>query len=80
MARLYLQRGHLSLMWKDDAFYYSYFLWFEDANGSQLKPKQLPNVASGNAIKPDVVPGVIAGEFYQCVSVAMFTFWAVQHA
>lgn len=67
MSRSYLQRGHLSLIWQDAGFYYSYFLWFEDANGTQLKPKELPNITTGNAIKPDVVPGVIAGEFYQYV-------------
>lgn len=67
MSRSYLQKGHLSLIWQDDAFYYSYFLWFEDLNGAQSKPKEFPSITSGNAIKPDVVPGVIAGEFYQYV-------------
>lgn len=67
MSRSYLQRGHLSMIWQDDAFYYSYFLWFEDSHGTQLKPKEIPNSTSANAIKPHVVPGVIAGEFYQYV-------------
>lgn len=65
MSRSYLQKGHLSLIWQDDVFFYSYFLWFEDSHGTQLKPKEIPNAASANAIKPYVVPGVVAGEFYQ---------------
>lgn len=65
MSRSYLQKGHLSLIWQDDVFFYSYFIWFEDSHGTQLKPKEIPNASSANAIKPHVVPGVIAGEFYQ---------------
>lgn len=68
MSRSYLQKGHMSLIWQDDVFFYSYFLWFEDSHGTQLKPKEIPNSASANAIKPHVVPGVIAGEFYQLVN------------
>lgn len=67
MSRSYLQKGHLSLIWQDDVFFYSYFLWFEDNHGTQLKPKAIPNSTSVNAIKPHVVPGVISGEFYQSV-------------
>lgn len=67
MSRSYLQRGHLSLIWQDDVFFYSYFLWFEDNQGTQLKPKEIPSSTSANAIKPHVVPGVISGEFYQLV-------------
>ncbi|XP_018353157.1 PREDICTED: Hermansky-Pudlak syndrome 1 protein homolog [Trachymyrmex septentrionalis] len=29
-SRMHLQEGHLSVMWKDTTFNYSYFLWFED--------------------------------------------------
>lgn len=65
MSRSYLQRGHLSMIWQDDAFFYSYFLWFEDNHGTQLKPKEIPSSTSANAIKPQVVPGIISGEFYQ---------------
>ncbi|XP_031640635.1 Hermansky-Pudlak syndrome 1 protein [Contarinia nasturtii] len=65
MSRSYLQKGHLSLIWQDDVFFYSYFLWFEDTHGTQLKPKEIPSSTSANAIKPHVVPGVISGEFYQ---------------
>lgn len=68
MSRSYLQKGHLSLIWQDDVFFYSYFLWFEDNHGTQLKPKEIPNSTSANAIKPHVVPGVISGEFYQLVA------------
>lgn len=65
MSRSYVQKGHLSIIWQDDAFYYSYFLWFEDNHGTQLKPKEMPNTTSGTIIKPQVVPGILAGEFYQ---------------
>lgn len=71
MSRSYLQKGHLSLIWQDDVFFYSYFLWFEDSHGTQLKPKEIPNTSSANAIKPHVVPGVISGEFYQLVLTPM---------
>lgn len=64
-ARSYLQRGHLSAMWKDTAFNYSYFLWFEDASGNALKPKELPNSSTASTIKPQVVSGTLSGEFYQ---------------
>ena len=66
-SRSYLQKGHLSVIWKDEAFYYSYFLWFEDHHGTQLKPKELPNTTSATTIKPQIVPGILAGEFYQWV-------------
>lgn len=29
---MHLQEGHLSVMWKDTIFNYSYFLWFEDSS------------------------------------------------
>lgn len=31
-TRIHLQEGHLSVMWKDTMFNYSYFLWFEDTS------------------------------------------------
>lgn len=64
-SRTYLQRGHMSVMWKDTAFSYSYFLWFEDNAGNPLKPKELPNSSTLSSIKPQVVPGILSGEFYQ---------------
>lgn len=64
MSRAYLQKGHMAMMWKDTAFNYSYFLWFEDTNGTSLKPKELPNTSASN-LKPMMQPGIMAGEFYQ---------------
>jgi Hermansky-Pudlak syndrome 1 protein len=64
MSRTFLQRGHMAMMWKDVAFNYSYFLWFEDLNGTSLKPKELPNYASTN-VKPTLHAGILAGEYYQ---------------
>lgn len=29
-SRTHLQEGHLAIMWKDTAFNYAYYLWFED--------------------------------------------------
>lgn len=64
-TRGYLQRGHMSVMWKDAAFSYSYMLWFEDQSGNALKPKELPNASQLASVRPQVVPGILAGEFYQ---------------
>lgn len=64
-SQSYLQDGHLTLIWQDAAFYYSYFLWFEDSHGSQLKPKEMPNSKSTVAMKPQIIPGILADEFYQ---------------
>ncbi|KAJ6617133.1 Hermansky-Pudlak syndrome 1 protein like [Pseudolycoriella hygida] len=64
-ARSYLQKGHMSLIWKDTIFSYSYFLWFEDHNGCPIKPKELPNTSVQTTIKQQVVPGILSGEFYQ---------------
>lgn len=64
-SRGYLQRGHMALMWKDRAFSYAYFLWFEDNSGNAMRPKELPNATQLSAIRPQVVPGILAGEFYQ---------------
>ena len=36
-AREHMQQGHFSLMWKDSAFNFAYFLWFEDMAVSHLK-------------------------------------------
>lgn len=64
-TRSYLQKGHMAVMWKDNAFSYSYFVWFEDSAGVQFKPKELPNSSALTSIKPQVVPGILSGEFYQ---------------
>jgi len=36
-SRMHLQEGHLSIMWKDITFNYSYFLWFEDNSVCDFK-------------------------------------------
>lgn len=35
-SRLHLQEGHLAIMWRDTAFNYAYYLWFEDISVSTL--------------------------------------------
>ena len=66
LSRAYLTKGHTSVMWKDTAFNYSYFLWFEDQNGIPLKPKILENqLTNSYAIKPQYEPGVLCGDYYQ---------------
>ncbi|XP_014255012.1 Hermansky-Pudlak syndrome 1 protein homolog [Cimex lectularius] len=60
-SRIHLQEGHLALMWRDTTFNYSYYLWFEDASGSQLKPK----VSTAQAVKGLPLPGVFSGDFYK---------------
>ncbi|CAD7088595.1 unnamed protein product [Hermetia illucens] len=65
-TRSYLTRGHMSLMWKDTTFNYSYFLWFEDQNGAPIKPKDLPNYnAPNSAVRPQFEPGILGGDYYQ---------------
>ncbi|KAJ1525914.1 hypothetical protein ONE63_009103 [Megalurothrips usitatus] len=61
LSRAHLQDGHFALMWKDTTFNYAYFLWFEDASGSPLKPKVLPT----SALKNCPMPGIMCGDFYQ---------------
>ncbi|XP_018574507.1 Hermansky-Pudlak syndrome 1 protein isoform X2 [Anoplophora glabripennis] len=56
-ARLHLQEGNLSLMWKDTTFNYTYFLWFEDTSGAPLKPSVFPT-----ANLP--LPGILCEDFY----------------
>uniref|UniRef100_T1HAF4 FUZ/MON1/HPS1 second Longin domain-containing protein n=1 Tax=Rhodnius prolixus TaxID=13249 RepID=T1HAF4_RHOPR len=60
-SRTHLQEGHLAIMWKDTAFNYAYYLWFEDMTGSPLKPKISPSVA----VKSLPIPGVFSADFYQ---------------
>uniref|UniRef100_A0A2M4C1C2 FUZ/MON1/HPS1 third Longin domain-containing protein n=1 Tax=Anopheles marajoara TaxID=58244 RepID=A0A2M4C1C2_9DIPT len=42
-ARTYLDKGYMSMIWKDVTFSYAYFLWFEDEHGTALKPNEPPN-------------------------------------
>lgn len=59
-SRTHLQEGHLAIMWKDTAFNYAYYLWFEDMTGSPLKPKISPAIA----VKSLPMPGVFSADFY----------------
>lgn len=65
LSHSYLQKGHMSMMWKDMTFSYSYFLWFEDLNGTSLKPKEIPSNLLNNSIKPVYQPGILSGEYYK---------------
>lgn len=64
ISRSYLQKGHMAMMWKDFAFNYSYFLWFEDISGAPIKPKEMPNI-SASTVKSLLQPGIMAGDYYQ---------------
>lgn len=65
LCRSYLSKGHTSIMWKDNAFNYSYFLWFEDQNGITIKPKDTENFfTSTTNIKPKSEPGILTGDYY----------------
>lgn len=67
-SRSHLQDGHLSIMWKDTTFNYSYFLWFEKPSGSPLKPKIYPTTA----IKNFPPPGILIEDFYRRLIEACF--------
>ncbi|KAG5683849.1 hypothetical protein PVAND_013112 [Polypedilum vanderplanki] len=68
-ARNYLQNGQTTVIWKDFAFSYHYSLWFEDANGQTLRPKDETNVLAN---KQNLVPGIIAHDFYQKMTETFF--------
>lgn len=36
-SRQHLRDGHFIVLWKDNTFTYSYFLWFEDQSVSDFK-------------------------------------------
>lgn len=63
-ARNYLQNGQTMVIWKDFAFSYLYSIWFEDANGQILKPKDELNIATATG-KQCLPPGSMSYEFYQ---------------
>jgi hypothetical protein len=52
------------VVWKDRAFNYLYSLWFEDANGQVLKPKDQINIATATG-KQVLPPGTMSYDFYQ---------------
>ncbi|XP_070155056.1 BLOC-3 complex member HPS1 isoform X6 [Polyergus mexicanus] len=61
-SRMHLQEGHLSVMWKDTTFNYSYFLWFEDNSGcSPPKCKVYLNYIMKNF----PMPGILCGDYYR---------------
>lgn len=63
-ARKYLQNGQTTVIWKDFAFSYLYSIWFEDANGQILKPKDQLNTVTASG-KQCIAPGSMSYEFYQ---------------
>lgn len=64
LSRTYLHKGHMSMIWKDVTFSYGYFLWFEDANGTALKPKEFPDFST-TSTKPQLIAGILSGDYYQ---------------
>ncbi|XP_011150672.1 Hermansky-Pudlak syndrome 1 protein homolog isoform X2 [Harpegnathos saltator] len=68
-SRMHLQEGHLSVMWKDTIFNYSYFLWFEDNSGwSPPKCKVYLN----HVMKNFPVPGILCGDYYRKLTETCF--------
>ncbi|XP_020289802.1 Hermansky-Pudlak syndrome 1 protein homolog isoform X2 [Pseudomyrmex gracilis] len=68
-SRIHLQEGHLSVMWKDTTFNYSYFLWFEDISGySPPKCKVYLNYVMKNF----PVPGILCGDYYRKLTETCF--------
>lgn len=61
MAWSHLEMGHLSFMWRDDCFVYSYFLWFEDMMGKPRKPER-PLLT---LVEDFPIPGVISDNFFK---------------
>uniref|UniRef100_A0A182WDD6 Uncharacterized protein n=1 Tax=Anopheles minimus TaxID=112268 RepID=A0A182WDD6_9DIPT len=65
-SRNYLDKGYMSMIWKDVTFSYAYFLWFEDEHGATLKPNEPPNHGAVlPATKPSLIAGILAGDYYQ---------------
>uniref|UniRef100_A0A182Q7R1 FUZ/MON1/HPS1 third Longin domain-containing protein n=1 Tax=Anopheles farauti TaxID=69004 RepID=A0A182Q7R1_9DIPT len=65
-SRNYLDKGYMSMIWKDVTFSYAYFVWFEDEHGATLKPNEPPNHGSVlPATKPSLIAGILAGDYYQ---------------
>ncbi|EGI65071.1 Hermansky-Pudlak syndrome 1 protein-like protein [Acromyrmex echinatior] len=84
-SRMHLQEGHLSVMWKDTTFNYSYFLWFEDNSNKKLKftlrytlyyakgcspPKC--KVYLNYVMKNFPVPGILCGDYYRKLTETCF--------
>ncbi|KYQ46387.1 Hermansky-Pudlak syndrome 1 protein like protein [Trachymyrmex zeteki] len=61
-SRMHLQEGHLSVMWKDTTFNYSYFLWFEDNSVFYLN----------YVMKNFPVPGILCGDYYRKLTETCF--------
>lgn len=62
-TREYFKNGQTSFIWKDFAFCYSYFLWFEDGNGQPLKPRDQSKTLS--PVKTSCPPGILSDDYYQ---------------
>ncbi|GAB6031420.1 hypothetical protein CHUAL_009197 [Chamberlinius hualienensis] len=59
-AWAHLIQGLTTLIWRDDCYHYSYFLWFEDVVGNPCKPV-FPCVA----LEWKMEPGVISKHYYK---------------
>ncbi|KAL4113192.1 hypothetical protein QTP88_016860 [Uroleucon formosanum] len=57
-SRQHLRDGHFIVLWKDNTFTYSYFLWFEDQSGTSLKPRVQPTAS-------ELFPGILNGDYYE---------------
>ncbi|KAI8038602.1 hypothetical protein M5D96_008510 [Drosophila gunungcola] len=71
IARSYLKKGQTTVIWKDKAFHYSYFLWFEDQSGGILNTTLdlqqhflATGAASGNGSKSPTEPGALTMDYY----------------
>lgn len=56
----HLRLGHTSVVWRDNCFHYSYFIWFEDAVGNSFKP-EVYSFSMDNF----PLPGVISKNFFR---------------
>lgn len=63
----HLRMGHTSVVWRDDCFHYSYFIWFEDPMGNPHKPEQ-----SCVSLEGFPLPGIICGNFFRQFTQACF--------
>ncbi|XP_068144815.1 LOW QUALITY PROTEIN: BLOC-3 complex member HPS1 [Drosophila tropicalis] len=74
MTRSYLKRGQTTVIWKDKAFHYSYFLWFEDQSGGggilkssldlQTHFLTSSNQPMNGSLKQQAEPGALTVDYY----------------
>ncbi|KAH8271491.1 hypothetical protein KR018_000399 [Drosophila ironensis] len=69
IARSYLKKGQTTVIWKDRAFHYSYFLWFEDQSGSILNSsldlqQHFLTTGAASGQKSPTEPGALTMDYY----------------